>query len=224
VQDSHVDAFILSDTRPIAGVVLAGGRSRRMRQDKAALTIGGEPLLARVVRRLRLAVPEVLVIGPPELARLVEDVTILPDDQPGLGPLAGLQTAFHARPDTSLFVVACDMPFVSAALARYMIARAHAAPSAGVVALRAAAGREPLHALYAPTCAPHVAEQLAARDLALQHLLDRVQTLEIPDTEARRYDPDGLATFNANSPTEWQHALVLAAEIDARSGEPSSSV
>ena len=45
------------------GAVLAGGCSVRMGRSKAALEIGGEPLLRRVVGRLQRALPEVLVIG-----------------------------------------------------------------------------------------------------------------------------------------------------------------
>jgi len=56
----------------VTGVVLAGGRSSRMGADKSTLLIGGEPLLRRVVRSLQAALAETLVVGPPELAALLQ--------------------------------------------------------------------------------------------------------------------------------------------------------
>ncbi|HEV2405155.1 MAG TPA: NTP transferase domain-containing protein, partial [Ktedonobacterales bacterium] len=78
------------------GVVLAGGASRRMGEEKARLMMRGEPLLARVVRLLRLAFSEVIVVGPPSLADLVPGVTVTPDTRAGQGPLAGQEAAFAA--------------------------------------------------------------------------------------------------------------------------------
>src|SRR5215813_5947123 len=71
-----------------AGVVLAGGGSRRMGQPKAALLIDGEPLLQRVVGRLQATLPgRTLVVGSPELAPLVPGVEVIGDRRPGAGPL-----------------------------------------------------------------------------------------------------------------------------------------
>ncbi|MFI5274966.1 MAG: molybdenum cofactor guanylyltransferase, partial [Ktedonobacterales bacterium] len=75
------------------GVVLAGGQSRRMGASKAALLIGGEPLLRHVTRRLAEALPAVLVVGTPALAALVPSLTLLADRRPGVGPLAGIEAA-----------------------------------------------------------------------------------------------------------------------------------
>ena len=64
------------------GVVLAGGKSARMGMGKAkaALRIGDETLLARIVRRLHLALPEVYVVGPLHLAALTPGAAVFPDD------------------------------------------------------------------------------------------------------------------------------------------------
>ena len=53
------------------GLVLAGGRSRRMGADKAALDIGGRTLLEWAVERVRRAGGEPLVLGPPRDAAAV---------------------------------------------------------------------------------------------------------------------------------------------------------
>lgn len=201
------------------GVVLAGGRSARMGQSKAALDIGGEPLLTRVVGRLRQALPDVVVIGQPELQALAPGVPMIADLRPGLGPLSGLESALAAsaqRGAIDAFVVACDMPFVSPALVRHMMALADTESSTQVIILRSAHGLEYLHALYAVTCLPAIRARLDGGERSLRGLLDDLRVREIGDGEAAEYDPAGLSAFNANTPEEWRRALTLAGEIDMR--------
>ncbi len=194
------------------GVVLAGGLSQRMGQSKAALLIAGEPLLQRVVRRLRLALGNVLVVGSGELATLVPDTRII-QDLPlhlGQGPLAGLEAALNAIETPYAFVVACDMPFVAPALVAAMVALAGADPSNEALVLRTPHGVEPLHAVYSHACLPAITRQLDAGKRSLQHLLSQLRVGEVPTELVSRYDPAGHSAFNANSPEEWEYALALA--------------
>ena len=156
----------------------------------------GEPLLARVVRLLRLAFSEVIVVGPPSLAELVPGVTVTPDTRAGQGPLAGLEAAFAATRTPLLFVVACDMPFVSPALARRMRDIAVAHPDADATALRSADGVEPLHAVYRRACQPVITELLDGGERSLRALLARVHVEEIAPERQADADPAGLATVN----------------------------
>jgi molybdopterin-guanine dinucleotide biosynthesis protein A len=203
-----------------AGVVLAGGKSERMGMEKAALRIGDETLLARIVRRLRLALPEVYVVGPLHLAALTPGTAMFPDDLTGVGPLGGLSTALAHAPSRHLFVVGCDMPFVEPALMSAMARYAARFPGADVVALRTPRGLEPLHAVYAQTCASAVGEWLAAADgKSLSALLERLNVKELPANIVARYDPSGRSTFNANSPEDWREALAIYAEESSASSE-----
>jgi molybdopterin-guanine dinucleotide biosynthesis protein A len=141
----------------MTGVVLAGGQSTRMGRDKATLEFDGQPLLERAVAVLRECFPEVMVIRQ--------------DDVPGLGPIGGLLTALRRAPE--IFVVACDMPFLDAALIREMAAQL---PGYDAVAIPG----EPLHAAYSARILPVVEAQIAAGDYSVQSLLSklRVKTVE----------------------------------------------
>lgn len=194
----------------MTGIVLAGGGSTRMGTSKAALPIAGEPLLAWVVRQLKAALAEALVIGPADLSELVPGTRVLPDARPGMGPLGGLETALRAARTDYIFAVACDMPFVQPALVRAMSELALREPAVDAVVLRTARGTEQLHAVYARSCLPALERQLAAGDLALRRLLDRLRVREFTVGEATRYDPAGLSAFNANTPEEWAWALQFA--------------
>jgi molybdenum cofactor guanylyltransferase len=200
----------LSAARPltdVTGVVLAGGASRRMGRDKATLMIAGELLLARVVRRLRAATSEVMVIGPPERERLVPGVDIVPDAYRGMGPLGGICTALQVARTSYVFVVACDMPFVSPDVVRHL---ASLSPNYDIVVPRSERGREPLHAIYAAACFDTIVASLNAGDLAVADLFQRARTRVVEAAEWATYDPEGLSMFNANTPDDWERACMLA--------------
>ena len=207
----------MAELTSCAGVVLAGGKSERMGTEKAALRIGAEALLARVVRRLRLALPDVYVIGPSHLTALAPGAPVFPDEFPGLGPLGGLATVLARVSSQYVFLTGCDMPFVEPSLVSAMATYASHSPEVDVVALRTARGIEPLHAVYARTCAPLVQERIAAADRrSMGALLDRLRVMELPASMAAQYDPTGRSTFNANSPEDWREALAIQAhEADA---------
>jgi molybdopterin-guanine dinucleotide biosynthesis protein A len=193
-----------------AGVVLAGGRSSRMGHDKASLLIAGEPLLQRVVGRVRQALAEVLVVGPQELKRLVPGVRVIPDVEVARGPLGGLVTALQTVDTSWIFVVGCDMPFVEPALVSAMVAQAAAHGECDALVLRSERGAEPLHAVYSCACLPRAVAQLASGDRSMHRFLGGLRVCELGRAEVAQYDPRGLSSFNANNPQEWAHALALA--------------
>lgn len=99
----------------ITGVVLAGGLSSRLGEDKALLSLdGAESFMERSVRILRQLLPTVLVIGRnvPALNAL-SGVKCLEDEKAGRGPAGGIVTALrYSR--SSCLAVSCDMPFMDA--------------------------------------------------------------------------------------------------------------
>ncbi|HEY7339865.1 MAG TPA: molybdenum cofactor guanylyltransferase [Ktedonobacterales bacterium] len=191
------------------GVILAGGRSRRMGENKAEMIFGGEPLLTRVARRLSPAVDELLIIGPQSLASLAPHARVVEDALPAIGPLGGLYTALTSTPSARIFLVACDMPFVSPGLAQAMLALAETREDADAVTLNAHDRAQPLHAVYSRRSLPAVERALNAKDHSLHALLAQLAVVAIDMETVRREDPDSLSTFNVNTPDDWLHALRL---------------
>jgi molybdopterin-guanine dinucleotide biosynthesis protein A len=186
-----------------------------MGQPKARLAIGGEPLLRRVARRLLQAVPQVVVVGPPELSELVPDLVVVQDLHPRIGPLAGIEAGLLSVTDELIFVVACDMPFINPGLVRAMLEDAQADPEADVVALpsrkRAGGGAmEHLHAAYRRSCLAVVTRSVDGGSYALHQLFSQLRVHTFPQTLARQLDPAGRSTLNANSPADWERFLEFA--------------
>src|SRR5947209_518833 len=110
----------------LAGIVLCGGRSRRMGRSKADLEFGGQTLLQRTVETIQqVADPVVVAAGPSQdLPQLPASVTIVRDPTSDEGPLAAFVSALAAIPPECewVFVAACDLPFLSAEVIRLIFA------------------------------------------------------------------------------------------------------
>ena len=100
--------------RPVYGLVLSGGRSRRMGQDKALLRRKGRSQLAHVYAVLDDLLPRVFVSNRRDQAEEAERARFeqIVDRYDDLGPVAGILSAMEEYPDVDWLVVACDLPNV----------------------------------------------------------------------------------------------------------------
>ena len=141
-------------TNPEVAIILAGGKSRRLGRDKAALEIGGQPLLVRMAELARRFCPIVAVSGR-DPAPLLQGVPWFLDEIPGLGPLGGIATAL-TRYNTSCLVLSCDLPLLDEQTLTGLIAawRVHPKGTAMTTFEQAETGFiEALVAVYEPEAA-----------------------------------------------------------------------
>jgi molybdenum cofactor guanylyltransferase len=137
---------------PLYGLLLTGGRSKRMQRDKAALEYAGQSQLERAARLLEPLVARLFVsvrpdqLQDPQRARYA----CIADRQPDLGPIGGLHAALHAHPQAAWLVLACDLPFLDAATLQQLIAARD--PLRLATAFRSShdGKPEPLCAVYEP--------------------------------------------------------------------------
>jgi molybdenum cofactor guanylyltransferase len=185
--------------KAMAGVVLCGGRGRRMGADKALMHFEGQPLVLRVAGLLAEAADPVF-LAPGRRGRLGDvGYTELEDIAPDTGPLSGLAAALEASPHTLVAVVAVDMPFANARLLR-LLARLHTGEDAVVPVT--ASGLEPLHAVYSTSALPEARLALSEGRLGARRLLERLSVREVSEREWRRADPSGRFATNVNSPKD----------------------
>jgi molybdopterin-guanine dinucleotide biosynthesis protein A len=141
----------------------------------------------------------------------------VPDRIPDNGPLAGVDAALAAAQEDPVIVVACDMPFVTAAFAERLIALAGAGdgPPAVVVPVTGR-GYHPLCAVYKKACRTLVARHLAARRLALKDLLNEMSTSHdgalvraVTGRELEAFGDPGRLLANVNTPAEYEELEAL---------------
>lgn len=172
------------DIEPTWGLVLAGGQSRRMGRDKAALTIDGESQLARAVALLRRHLPRVFVSVRADQrddpARAGYD--LIEDGEEGAGPAAGILAALDAFPRVSWLVLACDLPRVDDETVEILLDHADRHRPATAYRSTRDGLPEPLCAVWHPPAAPLLREQFAAGVACPRKALIRwsVPLLELP--------------------------------------------
>lgn len=172
-----------SEHDPAAGLIVAGGASRRFGRDKARHPVDGAPMIARVHEALAtVAHPVVVSVGTGDASYadvLPDDVTHVRDRHADAGPLAGLDAGFRALSSAWVLVAACDMPHVTPDGFRALL-RARTA-SADVIVARSEDGRRhPLFACYRrERSLQSIRHCLSEGEYALHALLDRLAVCEV---------------------------------------------
>lgn len=209
-----------STLAPIAAVIVAGGRSRRMGQDKRQLTLWGADGPTLLEHTLALVAPlcaEVIVVlnDPEHWPRL--SATIVGDVYPEGGALGGIYSGLAAVQHTHALVVAADMPLLNVALLRWMIAQPRdydvlIPQLAQRGQARNRLGVESLHAIYSRACLAPIARQLDAGNPQVIGFFDQVRVQLIEPETVARFDPDGHAFRNVNTPEDLAHVRDLIAQ------------
>jgi len=194
----------------IIGVVLVGGKSRRYGRNKALEVFHGERLIDRQLRKVQALFPEVFVITN-ELGNYLHlEVTLIRDVIPGLGPLGGIYTGLLFAQGRSVFVTACDMPFLQPAVVEHMVQLSR---NNDVVVPEKKEGLEPLHAIYSSRCLPHIKKMLDRGKFQVVSFFPAVKVYRLSQEEMQELDPHGLSFFNINTPDDMDRAKKLFEEL-----------
>ncbi len=189
----------------ISAMVLAGGKSSRFGKDKAFLSVGGQPLVARTVHQLAALSDDLILITndplPYEPLRL--PVRLVPDERPGEGSLMGLYSGLKAARYPHALAVACDMPFLNLSLLRYMLSLV---TGYDVVIPRVSGCLEPLHAIYSKGCLPFMTRLLEQGQRRIIAFFSEVRVRCVEEEEIDRFDPQRLSLLNVNTPADWDRA------------------
>jgi molybdopterin-guanine dinucleotide biosynthesis protein A len=192
--------------------VLAGGQSSRMGQDKAFLEVGGRPVIKRVLEVASPLTDDLFIStnSPERYAKF--GLRLVADIYPDKAALGGIYSVIQAARYGSVLVLACDMPFLNAALLKYLI---ELAPLADVIApVLEPPQPETLHAVYSKNCLPAIEARLLANKLRIIGFFDDVSVRYVDRAEIAKFDPQFYSFINMNTPSEWQAVRELAARLD----------
>ncbi len=188
----------------IHGLLLAGGRSARMGQDKAALVHpDGRPLLRRTADLLREAGCVSVVLSlrqDQEIPAGMDDCEIVRDPEGGSGgPLGGMLAGMATYPEDAWLVVACDLPRLDGATLTHLMDSATADDVFLAYRSESDGWPEPLCALYSSAAREVLADALAADFRCPRKVLIRNDCRLLEPVTPRALD-------NANTPEDWQNA------------------
>ncbi|WP_052343871.1 molybdenum cofactor guanylyltransferase [Kallotenue papyrolyticum] len=202
---------------PLAGIIVAGGRSRRLGYDKRRLRLWGEhgpTLLERTVERVGSLCAEVIVVLNDAEQWSHLPARLVADRYPEGGPLGGIYSGLCAARSEHALVVAADMPLLNLELLRWMIAQPR---DYDVLAPRVASGArnrlgvETLHAIYSRACLEPIARRLEAGHPQVIGFFDQVRVRLIEPEVVARFDPAGLTFRNINTPADLEAVQQLLA-------------
>ena len=188
----------------ITGVILAGGKSSRFGVNKALLEINGSKLIDRVTGLLISIFERVILITNSPDEYLYLGLPIREDLIKGLGPIGGILTGLEDINDEAGFFIACDMPFVSEDLIRYIVS---VRGGFDAVVPKIDWKIEPLHALYRKSCLPVIRGLIASGVYQTIKAFDMLNVRYLNEAEIRANDPQMRSFFNVNSPEELVDTL-----------------
>ncbi|HSL05951.1 MAG TPA: molybdenum cofactor guanylyltransferase [Nitrospiraceae bacterium] len=196
----------------VTGILLAGGKSRRMGEDKRHLVVGEQTLLERGLAVLHSIFQEVLVVIAQDSPPLCVDARVVRDLVPDCGSLGGLYTGLIQATTPCIFVVACDMPFLNqAVIAQFTSRRA----ATDIVMAKLADQVHPMHALYGKRCLPVVEQMIQARKLKIQEMASQssLRVRYVTEADLLIIDPSGRSFYNVNTVADLEAARSLLARV-----------
>ncbi len=174
-----------------------------MGRNKALMSLDGVRLIDRVVGVMRQVCADLLIVtNSPEVYADIE-VRMVGDVWPDKGSLGGIYSALHYAETPHCLVVACDMPFLQAAVLRYLVEQI---ATYDVIMPEVNGEQQPLHAIYSRACLDPMARRLEAHRLKIVGFLPEVRVRIVTAEELRPFDPELLAFQNLNTPEEFTAA------------------
>jgi molybdenum cofactor guanylyltransferase len=191
---------------PLYGLVLAGGRSSRMKQDKATLAYHGRTQLEWAMDLIAPFVDRAFVSVRPDQVRDPSRAKFpqIVDTQENLGPIAGIMAAQEQHPDVAWLVLACDLPFLDAATLKHLVWARE--PERVATAYRSSHDGlpEPLCAIYEPASRAGILAHVDSGKNCPRKFLIRSEAHLIEEPNPRALD-------NVNTPEEYGSAMTTFA-------------
>jgi len=183
----------------ISGIILAGGKSQRMGEDKAFIKIGEKPIIETIIDLFQKVFKETLIIANRKDSYLYLKVGVFEDIFPEQGALGGLYTGLFRSNSSNSFVAACDMPFLNKGVINYVCQQAD---GYDVVVPRTEDGFQPLHALYSKRCLGPIETLLREEKTRIVDLYPLVRVRVVDFREFVSVDPEMQSFVNINTPEE----------------------
>ena len=164
--------------RPVSLILLAGGKGRRMRADKALLPVPGGTLAGTILAQVENLFDEVLVSVSRGQAGAFPGRRTVVDEMEGRGPMAGVLAGLKASRNEVCVALACDIPEVDLRLLRSLLGSAVGREIA--VPVTAEGLLEPLFAVYTKGLIPRIESFLGAGEFSLLPLIAGARTAKVP--------------------------------------------
>ncbi|NRA49883.1 MAG: NTP transferase domain-containing protein [Phaeodactylibacter sp.] len=188
---------------PLKGLVLAGGKSQRMGEDKGLIAYHNRPQREYIADLVsRYCIQTYLSCRQDQAAEVANPLT---DTFIGLGPFGGILSAFRQDPDAAWLVIACDLPLMDSATLSQLVGYRNTSKTATTFNSPVTGFPEPLITIWEPRAYPLLLQFLAQGYACPRKVLinSEIELLNAEHPEALR---------NVNSPEEREEVLKIIKE------------
>ncbi|TAL39038.1 MAG: molybdenum cofactor guanylyltransferase [Spirochaetes bacterium] len=179
----------------VTAYIVAGGKSSRFGRDKSLYPYEGKPLIEHVIGTLSLVFDRIVIVADESAKFAYLGLECIPDAVPAHGPIGGIYSALLHAAGPYSFISACDMPFLSAGLIRYMgtFIGTH-----DVIVPCVNEFYEPLHAFYSRACIDPLCSAIEENRRQIIRIFPAVNVRRIPEDEIRRFTDPSHVFHNIN--------------------------
>lgn len=184
----------------VTAVIMAGGKSSRMGENKAFLIIEGIPLIERIRELLSKIFSKIILSTATQNAYPQLQLPEVVDRYAETGPLGGITSVLESGL-SPIFCVGCDMPFLNQKLIEF---QCNIADCCDAVIPVWNNHPQVLHGLYRKNLLPAFHNGLKEEQYKLIDCLEEAEVCYLLENEIRRYDPEGLSFHNINTPDDFK--------------------
>jgi molybdopterin-guanine dinucleotide biosynthesis protein A len=179
------------------GIILSGGKSSRMGENKAFIEIEGTPIIYRIHSLFEKLFKEIIIVTD-QIGRFSNiNAKIYSDLFPNKGVLAGIYTGLFFSNFQYAFCAACDMPFLKESVIRFLMKKTGGYE---VVVPKTKDGLQPLHAIYSKNCLEPIKKIIEQNKFKILDLYPMVRVKIIMEREFSDLDPMNESFININTP------------------------
>jgi len=183
----------------LSGIILSGGKSTRMGENKAFIEIEGVPIIHRIHSVFERLFDEIIIVTDQKEIFSGLNSKIYEDLIPNRGVLAGLYTGLFFSSFLFSFCVACDMPFLKEAVIKFLVENIEGYDA---VVPKTKDGLQPLHAIYSKNCLEPVKKIIDEGRFRIIDLFSLVRVKIVEEQEFFSLDPMRESFINVNTPEE----------------------
>lgn len=198
-----------------SAIILAGGFSTRLGQDKGLVQLAGKPLVRHVLDKTKNLVEETLVVVSSKTQAekyekvLGSDATILVDNAEAHGPLAGANVGFREASGTYSLLLPCDAPFISRDILQLLLELC--INKNAVIPRWPNCNIEPLQAVYCTEAALRASkEAVSSGEVKMQAMVDKLRGVRYVSTLVlEQLDPELNTFINVNTAFDLKKAEAM---------------
>ncbi len=183
----------------LTGIILAGGKSSRIGQNKALLDLSGKKIIEIIYEKITSLFNDVIIISNSPEDYQFMGLKIYRDIFPGFGPLAGIHSGLISSKTESNFIISCDLPLISTEAVKYIIS--YKSDKAAMI-YKKNGQLQFLCGIYNKKCLPVLDDLLKCKILNVRDFISKID-VEILNAEIF---PDEIF-FNLNTIEDYDYLL-----------------